>query len=452
MMRSGGGRIVSVFVLFSVLVGTSFFPLSCRAAAGYGDEEVLQRSRLRMNRVVKQLMDEKKAWSKTKEEEDGLLVELEEIDKKMAAVETRLAFLDKQRQRADQDLPRFAEQVRQGQVRVEEMRHQLNAHLRLMYGLGGQGMVKIAFSQEDSSRLRQGVLYYGRLIQARNARFKAFQQSVQTLNHSVAEHQSLVDKVAALSQELSAEKYEDLIRRQRREALLDSLREEQSFRERKITELRSARSSLTHFMQRLSRLLEKEEGSEIDSFAALGPIPSVDVERRRPAPTPTALPKQNTSVRSSDTVVIASPEPLRRREEHREQKEEEEIQETDSILDVKGHLSLPVDGQGQERKPGLFFHVEEGTPVRAVHQARVVYADWFRGYGLLVILDHGHHIYSLYGHNRTLLVTPGDWVMAQQVIAQTGDTGSLEGVPGLYFEIRQQGEAENPRYWLSASR
>ncbi|MEO5339411.1 MAG: peptidoglycan DD-metalloendopeptidase family protein [Magnetococcus sp. MYC-9] len=113
-----------------------------------------------------------------------------------------------------------------------------------------------------------------------------------------------------------------------------------------------------------------------------------------------------------------------------------------------GTFTEPVHGVSANRSSGLFFRVAENANVMAASRGQVVYAGWFRGYGLLAILNHGGRIYSLYGHNRDLLVAKGDFVEPGQVIAKSGKTGSVDGVPGLYFEIRKGNRPENPRRWL----
>ena len=113
-----------------------------------------------------------------------------------------------------------------------------------------------------------------------------------------------------------------------------------------------------------------------------------------------------------------------------------------------GMFIKPVTVSGRSRSSGLFFRVAENANVKATARGQVVYAGWFRGYGLLTILNHGDRIYSLYGHNRVLLVAKGAFVKPGQIIAKSGKTGSVDGVPGLYFEIRKGNKPENPRRWL----
>jgi septal ring factor EnvC (AmiA/AmiB activator) len=123
----------------------------------------------------------------------------------------------------------------------------------------------------------------------------------------------------------------------------------------------------------------------------------------------------------------------------------------------RGHLAWPLQGKvvtafgaGDEsgrRSSGLLLAAKSGTPVRAVSHGRVAFADWLRGYGLMIIVDHGDGYLSLYGCNETLLKDVGDWVDAGESIATSGASGGQKA-PGLYFELRAKGQAVDPRGWL----
>jgi murein hydrolase activator len=125
----------------------------------------------------------------------------------------------------------------------------------------------------------------------------------------------------------------------------------------------------------------------------------------------------------------------------------------------KGKLAWPVQGRlagdyGQPRGAGpvkwngVLLEAAAGTPVRAIHRGRVAFADWLTGLGLLVIVDHGGGYMSLYGHNEALLKESGDWVEPGEPIAQVGDTGG-QARPGLYFELRFNGEPVDPNPWMT---
>ncbi len=97
--------------------------------------------------------------------------------------------------------------------------------------------------------------------------------------------------------------------------------------------------------------------------------------------------------------------------------------------------------------PGVVFDARHGTPVEAVAPGRVRFAGWFRGYGRLVILDHGEGYFTVTGHLDAFDVAVGDTVARRQRIGRVGETGSLSG-PRVYFEVRRGGEALDPADWL----
>ncbi len=125
---------------------------------------------------------------------------------------------------------------------------------------------------------------------------------------------------------------------------------------------------------------------------------------------------------------------------------------------LAGNLPWPAEGRqrvsyGRPREAGLTWNgviieVPEGALIRAIHPGRVVFAEWLRGYGLIIILDHGDGFLTLYGHNQSLLRDVGDWVLAGETLALAGDSGGRTNA-GVYFEIRRNGSPVNPGRWCS---
>ncbi|MGD8353739.1 MAG: peptidoglycan DD-metalloendopeptidase family protein [Pseudomonadota bacterium] len=128
---------------------------------------------------------------------------------------------------------------------------------------------------------------------------------------------------------------------------------------------------------------------------------------------------------------------------------------------LKGSLKMPVSGKkiksfGRNTtgrfntytlSSGVTIQSAEGTPVRSVYGGKVIFADWFSGYGRIIIVDHGGGYYTLYGHLLELKVAVGAEIEADMVIGLVGDSGSLEG-PALYFEIRHHGKPVDPSGWF----
>lgn len=108
-----------------------------------------------------------------------------------------------------------------------------------------------------------------------------------------------------------------------------------------------------------------------------------------------------------------------------------------------------IDARFGTRLPHQGWDIELpfGAPVESVFDGKVVFADWFRGYGLTVVLDHGHGIHTVYAHLSAITASSGMLVGKGQALGRVGDTGSLEGV-GLYFELRQKGRAVDPADWF----
>lgn len=132
------------------------------------------------------------------------------------------------------------------------------------------------------------------------------------------------------------------------------------------------------------------------------------------------------------------------------------------FVEKKGLLKMPVNGRimsffgtstdnefnVETFHTGIKVRAERGDPVQAVAEGRVIFSDWLKGFGNLIIIDHGSSYYTLYGHTEEVFKQKGDRVEEREVIATVGDTGSLTG-PALHFEIRHKGEPLNPVGWLS---
>ena len=135
---------------------------------------------------------------------------------------------------------------------------------------------------------------------------------------------------------------------------------------------------------------------------------------------------------------------------------------TGGLRSLKGTLLWPTDGQvvsyfGRQKHPtfntyiqrkGIEIRAAEGSNIRAVSAGQVAYADWLKGYGLVIIVDHANGVFSLYAHASKILTTVGARIDAGDTIGETGDTG-MTGESTLYFELREGAEPVDPLVWLS---
>jgi septal ring factor EnvC (AmiA/AmiB activator) len=130
----------------------------------------------------------------------------------------------------------------------------------------------------------------------------------------------------------------------------------------------------------------------------------------------------------------------------------------------KGLLKMPVKGkiislfgkfkntsyQVLNFRSGIEIQTERGEPIAAVYAGKILYADWFKGYGNMIIIDHGENYYTVYAHIEEAFKSTGDTVETGEVIATVGDSGSISG-PKLYFEVRHHGKPLDPMQWLETS-
>ncbi len=119
----------------------------------------------------------------------------------------------------------------------------------------------------------------------------------------------------------------------------------------------------------------------------------------------------------------------------------------------KGKLTPPVQGKvislfKEKGQNGIEIKASMGTEIRAILSGKILYADWFKGFGNIVIIDHGDHMFTIYGYASELLKKEGDIISQGESIALVGSSGSLKG-PCLYFEIRHQGKPQDPMHWIS---
>jgi septal ring factor EnvC (AmiA/AmiB activator) len=134
---------------------------------------------------------------------------------------------------------------------------------------------------------------------------------------------------------------------------------------------------------------------------------------------------------------------------------------TINFASYKGLLNMPVQGKivshfGPYKsskfnityfRKGIDIKADRGEPIRAVCAGKILYSDWFKGYGNMIIIDHGDNYYTVYAHAEEIFKTKGNTVETKEVIATVGDTGSIIG-PGLYFEVRYHGKPMNPLVWI----
>lgn len=373
--------------------------------------DTLKEKKQALGEVRRQLDEARARASVARSREVSLLAELEEMERTLAKKRGDLRRLDGRIARVEAELRELG--GRRGRVAEEIVAQQgaLGVRLRALEGLrhtpaspgwlDERAEMTRGRALDDLTRIARGDLT--RLVEAAEAaeRLSARQAGV------VRGRQELVGLRRAVEAERAATSAEA----ERRRALLAAVRDDRATHERMAAELEEA-------SRRLEALVQ-----------ALG---------RRATPRAVARPA---SVRPGEGDAPHPP--------------------AVGLGALRGRLPWPTDGRmvagfGRQVHPrfgtetfrsGIDIEAEEGALIRAVYAGTVLYRGWLRGYGNLIILDHGVGYYTVYAHASELLVEEGDRVKAGQGIARVGETGSLAG-PRLYFEVRYEGRPQDPEQWL----
>ncbi|WP_412972249.1 murein hydrolase activator EnvC family protein [Glaciecola sp. MF2-115] len=286
------------------------------------------------------------------------------------------------------------EKKRVTQVIAEQQKY-LAGQLKSAFMAGNYDFAKMFFNQDDAGRFERTLTYYQYLNKAR-------QQEIGKFRALVVELEQLNVKLVEKSQRL-----EGFLVTQKQQS--SQLREQQSSRHKKLKQLDKQIESDT---ARVAQL-QQEERSLMTAIEKA----EIDARNRR---------------KDEDPVL-------------------------QGLAQSKGKLTRPATGkiqqlfgkrrQGQVRWKGIVINSSEGSPVRAVQDGKVLYADWLKGFGLVTIVDHGEGYMSVYGRNQALLKQAGDPVLQGETIGLVGSSGGQVS-PGLYFEIRHKGKALNPKSWL----
>ena len=282
--------------------------------------------------------------------------------------------------------------------KLKAQREALAALLRSAYAMGRGEELKLLLAQERVDTIGRMLAYYGYFERARVGEIEALLKDWQAL----AQVQTAIESETA---ELSATRDAQATEAHRLES-------ERAERQRVLAELDA---TLKDRQARLAAL-GKDEKSLLELLEKLRDVFA-------------DIPKQ-----------IAGAEPF---------------------AQLRGRLAWPLHGKvvslfgaseegGERESHGVLIAAASGSEVHAVSHGRVVFADWLRGFGLLLIVDHGDGYLSLYGCNESLLKDVGDWVDAGEAVATSGASGGRK-TPGVYFELRYQGKAVDPRVWLKPS-
>lgn len=372
-------------LLLCALGGTA----ATAAAADSDPEAELRAVRSRIEALDRRL-------NEARMQRDVLSSKLRETELEIAHVVRRLRNLGDELDAKRARVRELGEEREQRRAALAREREALAGQIRASYMMGRQDYLKVLLNQEDPATLSRVLTYYAYFNRARARRIAAIEERLAALRAVEERLRSATAALERLREGQLAGREELERRRAQRRDVLARLQGEIRDRGQQLTRLHQDEQKLQDLVEGLRRELDDIPGS-LDRDIA--------------------------------------------------------------FAHLKGRLAWPARGTirhgfgsaregGDMRWRGVWISAAEGEDVHAVARGRIAYADWLRGFGLLVIVDHGQGYMSLYGHNQTLYKEAGDWVDAGEVIAGVGRSGGSDET-GLYFEIRHNGQPQDPVSWCS---
>jgi murein hydrolase activator len=354
----------------------------------------------------------------------------------------RLRELGDERTQVERQIESLQQRSRSVTANQSRQQAQFAETLRQHYQLTLRDPLQAFLAGDNPADLARDAEYYGYLSRAASVRIGELQQRQTELEQLEAESKKKRDELAKIAEDENKNKADLVAEQARRKQATERLSKQIAAQRQSIDKLERDEKRLAALIDQLSRVLAAQVRRDAEREAARkdreAALPKAG---RAPGPAPAPPP-----VRMPPVQPDAEPP------------------QNSQFAQLRGRLPMPVAGEiigrfGAPRRvegagtaptwKGIFIRAPAGTGVRAVAVGQVVFADWLRGFGNLMVIDHGEGFLSVYGNNESLLRNVGDRVAVGDVVAAVGNTGGIEQT-GLYFELRFQGRPFDPLRWVAA--
>lgn len=374
----------------------------------------------------------KKLLEKLQQEKSGVQQQLKKTETEMGDLENQVKELQRELKGSEQEIQRLDQEKKKLQGARTEQQRLIAIQARAAYQSGRQEYVKLLLNQQNPEKFSRTLTYYDYLSQARLEQLAAFNETLRQLANVEQEINSHQAQLQAQKAGLDERHTRLAEARKERQQALAKLNRDFATRDQRLKARQQEQAELGRVLKTIEETLARQarEAEEARKRA----LAAQQAEQARPG----QQPSQPSGPLVTSGAVYGGP-----------------------FASARGKLPWPVDGRlvarygtprggdARTKWDGVLIGAPAGSQVRAVHGGRVVFADWLRGAGLLVILDHGNGYLSLYGHNQNLLKSAGDVVKAGDPIATVGSSGGQE-TSALYFAIRQNGRPSDPAQWCRA--
>jgi murein hydrolase activator len=349
--------------------------------------------------------------------------ELRQSERSISEAVRQLRQLEQDQRQANAELRTLQEESAATEKRIEQQQASLNDALRAAHQRGQGDALRLMLSGKDPNQTARDLRYLTSLSRAQLTLIESLRADLERLEQLKIEASNKTAVLAELHDARLKEQKKLQSERHEREQVLSRLSAQIKKQRSEIATLKRDELRMTQLVERLNRLVAEKAAREKAAKSAKAPAKSA---AGRPL-----------------GVNTRTPEPF----------------QTDKPFSrLKGSLSLPVKGEllnrfGAPREEGgvswkgLFIRATPGSVVKAIAAGQVVFSEWLRGFGNLIIVDHGEGYMSLYSNNESLYKQVGDPVQPGDAIATVGNSGG-QSDNGLYFEMRHQSRPINPMHWV----
>ncbi|KGJ91139.1 murein hydrolase activator EnvC family protein [Colwellia psychrerythraea] len=365
------------------------FALPSQAEQNNRNESVQKKNRAKLSDVQKAISQQESNIFDANKQRSILEQQLKNDDLAIAKVAKAINKIEVDLITTQDKISTLAIEKKQLTIAKQKQENLLAQQLRSAYTTGQHDYLKLLLNQDQSEKIQRTISYYQYLNQARMKEIDKFQATIAQLLQVSTEHQAQIEHLQQLKEKQLQQGNQLRANKSQRSKTLKKLSRTLLSSQQQLNKLKAEENNLNQALSKLAAIIQAE----------------IDL---------TGLSK------------------------------------------LKRKLSWPVKGrmlhrfgtrkQGYLKWKGVLITAPISRQVQTIHNGTVLFSDWLKGYGLLTVIDHGNGYMSLYAHNQTLLKSVGDRVETGEPIALVGQSGGQEQ-SGLYFEIRHQGKALNPKLW-----
>jgi murein hydrolase activator len=419
----------------------------------------------------------KRDIARTESEKEDAADELAESEAAISDANRALRDLAEEQEATSNRMHLLATEGERLEQTIVLQKKQLSQLLREHHVAGNEDRIKLLLSGENPNRITRDLQMMAYVSQAQARLLGALRVNLA----QVEANRDKVENAQLELQEIAAEQSEQKARLEqeklKRSALLQTLSSKLAGQRKQADRLQRDEQRMSGLVDRLSRLIREQAAAEQRRQAALAAAKAraaAQEEARAQARARAAAEKaerERIARQNAKPGVKPAPEPEPPQVAEQPKPAPPRLllaparevplapaAPAGAFASLKGRLVMPVNGSigaryGARRGDGpswkgMFIKAPEGAEVRAAGPGRIVHADWLRGWGNVIIIDHGGEYLSIYGNNSALLKRAGDMVRAGDLIASAGNTGGNEE-SGLYFELRHRGKAFDPAGWVN---